>query len=149
MCEKQPDRLSLLDIDVAERAAIGDVCERAWSAFGGLDIWFYNVGTYEPMSIERWDLDQFEQMAQSNYLGAVRLMHALAPRFLQQIRSDPNKPAAQWIWNAGLASDFGLPYGGGYSAPKAALVNLAESLQPELEWHGVALRIINHPRNGS
>lgn len=147
--EQDPDRLTLLDIDVTDPPAIEGVCDRAWAAFGGLDVWIYNVGTYEPMGIEDWDLAEFERMAQTNYLGAVRLMHALAPRFLKQIGPQdgsrpPSKPAAQWIWNASLASDFGLPYGGGYSAPKAALVNLAESLQPELARHGIALKIINH-----
>ena len=34
--------------------------------------------------------------------------------------------------------------GGGYSAPKAALVNLAEALQPELMAKGIELQLINH-----
>ena len=50
----------------------------------------------------------------------------------------------RWVWNASLASYFGLPYGGGYSAPKAALVNLAEALQPELAVQNIDLHIINH-----
>ena len=49
-----------------------------------------------------------------------------------------------WIWNASLSSYFGLPFGGGYSAPKAALLNLAESLQPELLEKGIKLQVINH-----
>ena len=50
----------------------------------------------------------------------------------------------RWIWNASLAAYFGLPYGGAYSAPKAALVNLAEALQPELAEQNICLQIINH-----
>jgi short-subunit dehydrogenase len=43
-----------------------------------------------------------------------------------------------------LASYFGLPYSGGYGPSKAALASLAESLQPELEAHGIQLQWINH-----
>ena len=76
-------------------------------------------------------------MNHSNYLGAVTLMVPLQQRFAQQGHG-------RWIWNASLASYFGLPYGGGYSAPKAALVNLAQALQPELAAQNIQLQIINH-----
>ena len=48
------------------------------------------------------------------------------------------------VLNASLASCFGLPYGGAYSASKAALVNIAQSLQPELQRKNIYLQIINH-----
>jgi short-subunit dehydrogenase len=50
----------------------------------------------------------------------------------------------RWVFNGSLASYFGLPYGGGYSAPKAALMNLAESIQPELLAKNIKLQTINH-----
>ncbi len=43
-----------------------------------------------------------------------------------------------------MSSYFGLPQGGGYSAPKAALVNLAQALHPELDLLNIKLQIINH-----
>lgn len=50
----------------------------------------------------------------------------------------------RWIWNLSLSSYFGLPKGGGYSAPKAALLNLAQSIQPELSNENINLQVINH-----
>jgi len=131
------EQLQLLDCDVTETSTLPHTCEQAWSKFEGLDGWIYNVGTYFPMKIQDWELDKFEQMNQTNYGGAVHLMHALAPKFKEVV-------GAQWLWNISLASDIGLPYGGGYSAPKAALMNLAEALQPELMQVGIQLKVVNH-----
>lgn len=105
--------------------------------FDGLDLWFYNVGVYQPMTCEEWDWSAFMQMNHSNYLGVVALMLPLQKLFKAQGHG-------RWVWNASLASYFGLPYGGGYSAPKAALVNLAQTLQPELAAQQINLQIINH-----
>ncbi len=130
-------QLYCLNVDVSEPYLCADQTEIAWAVFGGLDLWFYNVGAYQPMTIAQWDWNAFMQMNQSNYLGAVALMLPLQERFQQQGHG-------RWVWNASLASYFGLPYGGGYSAPKAALVNLAQALQPELAAQNIQLQIINH-----
>jgi short-subunit dehydrogenase len=89
------------------------------------------------MSTKEWDVTHFEAMTQVNYLGAVRVMTEIMPYFETQ-------KSGRWVWNASLSSYFGLPLGGGYSAPKAALLNLAEALQPELKVQGIELQIINH-----
>lgn len=135
--QRYKNRLVMVDIDVADHASVLKATHQAWEANQGLDTWFYNAGAYSVMPTTAWDLDRFEQMAQVNYLGAVRIMHALLPLHQRQ-------RAFRWVWNASLSSYFGLPLGGGYSAPKAALVNLAESLQPELIGEGIELQIIDH-----
>lgn len=131
-------QLVCLNIDISQPDTCTSKAEEAWSAFGGLDLWFYNVGTYQPMTTSEWDWQSFVAMNQTNYLGAVALMIPLQKLFQQQGKG------GRWVWNASLAAYFGLPYGGGYSAPKAALVNLAESLHPELAQQGIRLQIINH-----
>lgn len=130
-------QLECLNVDVSDAENCVAQAEQAWSLFDGLDIWFYNVGAYQPMTTEEWDWASFVQMNHSNYLGVVALMLPLQQHFKQQGHG-------RWIWNASLASYFGLPYGGGYSAPKAALVNLAQALQPELAEQQIQLQIINH-----
>lgn len=132
-----PERLQLLNCDVTQTETLPAISEQACSFFDGLNSWIYNVGSYQPMRLESWDLAHFDFMTQTNYSGAVHIMHALLPVFSAQKNG-------QWLWNVSLASDFGLPYGGGYSAPKAALMNLAESLQPELAEVGILLKVINH-----
>jgi short-subunit dehydrogenase len=148
--ESYTDYLSLLDCDVTQTQNLPIQCDQAWSFFDGLDSWIYNVGTYHPMRLAQWDLAQFDLMTQTNYSGAVHLMHALLPKFQQEQPQHPSSETPtdiqknQWLLNVSLASDFGLPYGGGYSAPKAALMNLAESLQPELAEAGIQLKVVNH-----
>lgn len=132
-----PYQLVLIDIDAADSSQIQSAVNRAWSAFGMIDRWFYNAGVYDVMKIEQWDEKSFIQMNEVNYMGAVRIMIPLSKKFLTQGHGE-------WVWNISLSSSFGLPYGGAYSAPKAALVNLAESIQPELASKGITLRIINH-----
>jgi len=130
-------KLQLIDIDVTSMESVSKATDQALQRFKGIDIWFYNAAVYEVMSINEWDIKHFESMVQVNYLGAVRVMTELMPYF-------ETKKHCRWIWNASLSSYFGLPLGGGYSAPKAALVNLAESLHPELKAKGIDLQIINH-----
>jgi len=132
-----PEHLVLLDLDVSAQDDCSQITKRAWEAFGNLDRWFYNAGAYDVVKQPNWGPAQFETMMQTNYMGAVRLMIPLSHYFVAQ-------GYGEWVWNSSLSSYFGLPYGGAYSAPKAALVNLAESIQPELKVKGINLRIINH-----
>jgi len=138
--EQFSKELHLLDMDVSSKEDITVKTKDAYSIYDGLDIWFYNAATYEVMSIEAWDIEKFEQMNEVNYLGVIRVMSNLLPIF----HNDKTRKNLKWIWNCSLSSYFGLPQGGGYSAPKAALVNLAESIQPELEVSNINLQIINH-----
>lgn len=139
--DRYPQSLRLLNLDVTQKADLSAKIDQAWSFFNGLDVWIYNAGVYGPMTVDTWDVADFERMNAVNYLGAVYLMHGLLPKF----RQDTVKSSSiQWLWNVSLASDFGLPYGGAYSAPKAALLNLAESLYPELKAIGIQLKVVNH-----
>jgi len=134
--EKYPQTLYLLNIDVTQDDFTQSVKE-AWSVYDGLDLWFYNAGAYEVMSIDQWDKQKFIQMNSTNYLGAVKIMTDILPYFKKQ-------KSGKWIWNLSLSTFFGLPKGGGYSAPKTALLNLAQSIQPELKLINIDLQVINH-----
>jgi short-subunit dehydrogenase len=129
--------IQIIDMDVTSMESVKKAVPQAWKRFEGIDVWFYNAAVYEVMSTKEWNVDHFESMMQINYMGAVRVMNELLPYF-------DKKGEGRWIWNASLSSYFGLPLGGGYSAPKAALVNLAEALHPELKAKGIDLQIINH-----
>ena len=135
--QKYPENLNCLDIDVKDETSINKAVDKAFDIYGGLDIWFYNAGDYEVMGIDSLNISRFEDMMHINYLGAVKIMARILPYFQKQ-------GYGRWIWNSSLSSYFGLPRGGGYSAPKVALVNLAESIQPELLSQNIELQIINH-----
>lgn len=130
-------RLRCVDIDVSDTQSVTSATQKAWDCYGEIDLCIYNAGVYESMNVSQWDIEHFEQMTQVNYLGAVRVTTALTPFFIQ-------KGKGRFAYNASVSSYFGLPYGGGYSAPKAALLNFCESIQPELAQKNIAVQIINH-----
>ena len=132
------NNLQLLDIDVSNTQSTDKCVKEAFDIFDDLDICFFNAGVYEAMKIEQWDISNFESMINTNYLGAVRIIKPLFDYLKKQ-----NKES-RIILNASISSYFGLPYGGAYSASKAALVNLAQSIQPEFTKHNIYVQIVNH-----
>lgn len=131
------EKIALINVDVSDTSSVLEATTQAWESFGGIDLCVYNAGIYESMKVDEWNIEHFEQMTQINYLGGVRVTHALAPLFLQNGRGS-------FAFNASVSSYFGLPYGGGYSAPKAALLNFCESIQPELKEKNIDVQVINH-----
>ncbi len=130
--------LELINIDVLDNQNVEKTVSKVFNIFNGLDICFYNAGVYESMSYEEWNILNFESMIDINYLGVLRVLKPLIANLEKQ------KQKSNIVLNASLASCFGLPYGGAYSASKAALVNIAQSLQPELQRKNIYLQIINH-----
>lgn len=137
LCLQFEMQLFLVNIDVRSLTSVSEASNAAWSAFGAVDIVIFNAGVYESMTVESWSFEHFNDMNDVNYMGAVRLLNAVVPKFLAQ-------NAGQILFNASISSYFGLPYGGGYSATKAALLNLCESLYPELLGKNIYLQVINH-----
>ncbi|CAA6816790.1 MAG: Short-chain dehydrogenase [uncultured Sulfurovum sp.] len=129
--------LTFVNMDVTNTESVSMATQKAWETYGGIDVCIYNAGAYEAMSMDEWNLEHFEMMNQVNYVGAVRLSTAIVPLFKTQQRG-------QLVFNASISSYLGLPYGGGYSAPKAALLNFCESIQPELATVNIKLQVINH-----
>ena len=132
-----PAKLKLLDMDVSDMQSIKSATSRVWEFYNGIDLCFYNAGVYESMKMSEWNLEHFEAMNDINYLGAVRVITALSPLYEKQKHGN-------FVFNLSISSYIGLPYGGGYSAPKAALLNFCESIQPELMAKNIKLQVINH-----
>jgi len=94
-----------------------------------------NVGDYQPMPAEAFDVAVFERLYQINFLATVYLLDALIPRM--------RGAGGQILLNVSASAYRGLPLGAPYSAPKAAILNMAEALRPELKREGISLRVIN------
>lgn len=134
-----PQQLCCVDLDVSDTESLPEKILHVWQCFQRIDIWFYNAGAYFQTAYAKAELKDFVLMNQVNYLGCVSIMLALRDALEQK-----QNHKMRWVWNLSIASQVGLPYGGGYSATKAALLNLAESLQPELAQKQVQLQVINH-----
>ncbi len=126
-------RLRRCGVDAANR---GLADRREKPELGPVELCILNAGDYEPMGLDDFDVSLFRRLMEVNYLGVVHGLAAVMPAMRARGRG-------QILITASLAGYRGLPRAAPYGATKAALISLAESLQPELAAEGVRLRVIN------
>lgn len=119
-----------LDVTKAEsiRAALDEI--------GLPDALIYNAGAYDPMRAEEWDSDKALTMCDVNFMGAMRVLGQVVPGLAKRGHGDITLIGS-------LASYRGLPASIGYSASKAGLASLAETMRRDLKGTGVTVRLIN------
>lgn len=124
-----------LPLDATDAEAMRAAADHLYSS-GPLQLVVLNVGDYRPMPLAGFDRSLFEHLNRVNYLSGVYLLDALLPHL--------RRHGGEVVLNVSASAYCGLPQAAPYSAPKAAMLNMAESLQPELQAIGVRLRVINH-----
>jgi short-subunit dehydrogenase len=128
-----PGRASYVPIDISDRQSVTAAAKEA----GEVDGVVFLAGAYWPMNAKDWDADKVEAMFDINLTGAARLMGAVVPRFVA-------RDAGHIVLTGSLSAYRGLPGAIGYSASKAGLFSLAESLDGDLRDTGVEVQVI-HP----
>lgn len=123
-------------LDVTDAAAVAATFSRIEQDLGPVDLIIAGAGTYAPVSLDDFRPEPFRSMYEVNYLGVINVLSAVLP-VLRPRRS------GHIAWIASVAGYRGLPKAAAYGPTKAALINLAESLKPELEADGVAISVIN------
>lgn len=134
---QQRERIHVVPVDVVDAAAVAAAAASVRQQTGVPDLVIYNVGDYEPAGMEQLDPAVFERVTRINYLGAVNCLAAVVPAMRA-------RGSGRILINASLSGYAGLPHAAAYGPTKAALINLAESLHPELAGAGIHLGIINH-----
>ncbi len=123
-------------LDVTDRAAVLATISSVERDLGPIDLAVFAAGTYTPVNVESLDPAIFETAMATNYLGVVNALAGLLPKMV-------TRRCGHVAWIASVAGYVGLPKAAAYGPSKAALINLAESLKPELDMRGVTLSIIN------
>lgn len=123
-------------LDVTRADDVGQVFARIEQELGAIDLIIAGAGTYAPVSADSITLDAFRKMYEVNYLGVINMLVAVLPVFRA-------RRSGHISWVASVAGYRGLPRAAAYGPTKAALINLAESLKPELERDGVRVSVIN------
>ena len=123
-------------LDVTDAAACREAVNRIESELGPIDLAVLGAGTYTPVSLDNLDPALFAQTMDTNYMGVVNCLSALAPRMVA-------RGQGHLSWIASVAGYMGLPKAAAYGPTKAALINLAESLYPEMKLKGVRVSVIN------
>jgi short-subunit dehydrogenase len=127
-----PGKSSYVTLDVADRASV----EAAAKEIGPVDGMVYLAGVYWPMSAKEWDNEKADMMAEINYIGASRSVGVVLPGMLE-------RGAGHIVLTGSLSGFRGLPGAIGYSASKAGLMALAESMQADLRTSPVDVQLVN------
>ena len=121
-------------VDVTDLASVEATAAAIVADLGPLDLALFNAGDYEPMTLDGFDAVLFRRIMEVNYLGVVHGIQAVLGRMA---------PGGQVVLTASVAGYRGLPRAAPYGASKAALINMAEALEPEFRARGLRLRVVN------
>ncbi|MDX1484191.1 MAG: SDR family NAD(P)-dependent oxidoreductase [Alphaproteobacteria bacterium] len=131
-----PGRVRAVPLDVTDPKAVAAAVSEMSDAAGLPDVIVLTAAAYEPAAADDLDPEMFRDMVTVNYLGAVNVLSAALPPLLA-------RGNGHIAITASVAGYRGLPLASAYGPTKAALINLCESLQPELAVRGVHLQLIN------
>ena len=111
--------LDVTDSDMTSRTA-----QAIRAAAGRIDRIIFMSAAYTPMKMDDLDLTISRNMIEVNVMGALNVIHAIMPILKEQNHG-------QIVLCGSVAGYIGLPGGQPYSATKAAIKNLTESLNAE------------------
>ena len=129
-----PDRHRVFPLDISDPAATQRVAHSIKTMMGSMDRVIFMAAGYDPMRLSALDIPLTHQIVTTNLMGAFHLIQAVLP-FLRESHG-------QIALCGSVAGYMGLPEGQPYSATKAAIINLAESLHAE-EGHHCDVKLIS------
>lgn len=131
-----PERIHPYRLDVTDVAATAATAKAIANELGPIDLAILNAGTYHRTSATDFDLTKFASMVDLNITGTFNCLAAIIPTMIA-------RQGGHIAVVSSVSGYVGLPGASGYGATKAALINLCESLKPELDAEGVRLQLIN------
>jgi short-subunit dehydrogenase len=129
------NRHEIFTLDVSDQEAVMAVTKEIHAHFGRIDSVMILSAAYKPMKMDGLDLVDVRQIIEINLLSAFYIVHAVLPLLKQQ-------PYGQIALCGSVAGYIGLPAGQPYSATKAGIINLAETLRGELP-ETIDVKLIN------
>ena len=119
-------------IDVSDSADVAEAVETV----GQIDGVIFAAALYEPMKAQGWDADQSELLANVNFLGGIRVLARVVPKFVE-------RNYGHIVVIGSLSGYRGLPGALAYGASKAGLMHLTEALHADLWNTGVKTQLFN------
>ena len=118
-------------VDVAREQDLVELADRAFSAFGSVEVLVNNAGII-PDSRKLWQFsaEDFDWTFAVNVRGVMNGIRTFVPRFVAS-----SEPA--WMVNTGSEHSLGIPHlrAGVYTASKHAVLGLSDVLKRELPAH--------------
>ncbi|HEX8290402.1 MAG TPA: SDR family NAD(P)-dependent oxidoreductase [Pyrinomonadaceae bacterium] len=126
-----------LPADVRDPEAMKAAAELVRARWGGIDVLVANAGMSTTTAGTRLDAGEAGEVISINVLGVVNSVAAVLPAMLE-------RGSGHLVAISSLASYRGMPKSGAYSASKAAVSTLFESLRVDLRRSNIAVTTI-HP----
>ena len=133
------ERVTAVEIDLAEASGPARLIDAAVEKFGRVDILVNNVGGVRPR------LDGFLSLSDDDFEASLQLNFYAALRATRAAVAEMTKYGAGVIVNVASVNAFFEPDGAviDYGAAKAALLNVAKSLSQELGPHGIRITSVS------
>lgn len=146
LAARRADRLEALEAELGERAAfhVTDVSSRAdqealavatTERFGQVDAVVCNAGIMPVSLIEKGDVEDWDRMIDVNLRGVLYGIHAVLPQMID--RKDGHV-----IIISSIAALQTFPSSAVYSATKAGVRSMSDTLRKEMTGHGVRVTTI-------
>lgn len=116
--------------DLSEADTAAHAADVAMRAFGRVDVGIMNAGIDVDIAAREFDAAMVDYVMSVNYGGTVRMIAALLPGMLAE-------GSGTLVAISSLAAYRGMPGSSAYSASKAAVNTLMESLRSELHGSGI------------
>jgi NAD(P)-dependent dehydrogenase (short-subunit alcohol dehydrogenase family) len=129
-------RIHAYPLDVTDRAASLALVDRIEADLGPIALALLNAGTHHEVRVRDFDPAIFDRLFAVNVGGVVNGLAAVIPRMVA-------RRSGHIAIVSSVAGYRGLPSASAYGATKAALINMAEALEPDLALHGIKLSLIN------
>jgi short-subunit dehydrogenase len=133
---QQHSGIKAYPLNVEDADAVALVFSRIESDLGPVDLVIAGAGVFRPLTAAQLNVGDFAESFRVNYMGVVNVLAAALPVLRQ-------RKAGHVSWIASIAGYRGLPKSSAYGPTKAALINLAESLKPDLQKDGILVSVIN------
>jgi 3-dehydrosphinganine reductase len=130
--------LLAVTMDVTDAASVEAGTKRVLAELGDVDILVNNAGYAIPGYIELLTEEHYDEMLQVNYLGAVRVIRALLPHFMER-RAGTIANVTSML---GFMGTFGYA---AYAGSKYALSGYTECLRQDLLPFGIAVHLCYPP----
>ncbi|HET8702064.1 MAG TPA: SDR family NAD(P)-dependent oxidoreductase [Nitrococcus sp.] len=124
-----------LACDVTDAGCVADAVRTTESTLGPITRLVANAGGGEPTSIDAFAAAHIERVLILNVIGTANCIEAILPGMLA-------RRAGHIVAMGSLAAYRGLPGAAGYSAAKAALTNMMESLRLDLRPRGIQVTLL-------
>jgi short-subunit dehydrogenase len=121
--------------DVTDRPSVLAAVVEAETLVGPIDRMIACAGGGTPTSVANFNAAHFDEVFAMNVGGTVHCIEAVLPNML-------SRGSGQIVAISSLAAYRGLPGAAAYSAAKAALTNLIESLRIDLRPRGIAVTLL-------